>query len=185
MPWWGQTVNCYVWLEPGPDRVSYPSGSRVSQLLERISEVVEQNRLFTSDRPGLGQDLETLQQHLESLSAAPLPPDYGFNSSQGLTRFSFTLTNNKLHSLTSRTGFLLLEQVRVFSQSSALRTMLTPPTDYPLGVFIAHWDVYNSYTFFTQGSKIRLSLLKKVLAALFTKSLTDKKLNNWGEAHIV
>ncbi|XP_047236677.1 ATP-binding cassette sub-family A member 2 isoform X2 [Girardinichthys multiradiatus] len=57
--------------------------STVTQLLERISEVVEQNRLFTSDRPGLGQDLETLQQHLESLSAAPLPPDYSFNSSQG------------------------------------------------------------------------------------------------------
>ncbi|MED6268671.1 ATP-binding cassette sub- A member 2, partial [Characodon lateralis] len=56
--------------------------STVTQLLERISEVVEQNRLFTSDRPGLGQDLETLQQHLESLSAAPLPPDYSFNSSQ-------------------------------------------------------------------------------------------------------
>ncbi|KAM4578194.1 ATP-binding cassette sub-family A member 2 isoform 1-T1 [Fundulus diaphanus] len=59
--------------------------STVTQLLERISEVVEQNRLFTSDRPGLGQDLETLQQHLESLSTAPLLPDYNFNSSQGFT----------------------------------------------------------------------------------------------------
>uniref|UniRef100_A0A3Q1BTA2 ATP-binding cassette sub-family A member 2 n=1 Tax=Amphiprion ocellaris TaxID=80972 RepID=A0A3Q1BTA2_AMPOC len=55
--------------------------STVTQLLERISEVVEQNRLFTSDRPGLGQELETLQQHLESLSSTPLPPDYNFNSS--------------------------------------------------------------------------------------------------------
>ncbi|XP_069576163.1 ATP-binding cassette sub-family A member 2 isoform X2 [Brachyistius frenatus] len=59
--------------------------STVTQLLERISEVVEQNRLFASDRPGLGQELETLQQHLESLSSAPLPPDYSFNSSQGFT----------------------------------------------------------------------------------------------------
>ncbi|XP_051806589.1 ATP-binding cassette sub-family A member 2 [Acanthochromis polyacanthus] len=59
--------------------------STVTQLLERISEVVEQNRLFTSDRPGLGQELETLQQHLESLSSTPLPPDYNFNSSQGFT----------------------------------------------------------------------------------------------------
>ncbi|XP_042278447.1 ATP-binding cassette sub-family A member 2 isoform X1 [Thunnus maccoyii] len=57
--------------------------STVTQLLERISEVVEQNRLFTSDRPGLGQELETLQQHLESLSSTPLPPDY--NNSQGFT----------------------------------------------------------------------------------------------------
>lgn len=54
----------------------------VTQLLQRISEVVEQNRLFTSDRPGLGQELETLQQHLESLSSTSAP-DY--NSSQGLT----------------------------------------------------------------------------------------------------
>ncbi|XP_053182105.1 ATP-binding cassette sub-family A member 2 isoform X5 [Scomber japonicus] len=57
--------------------------STVTQLLERISEVVEQNRLFTSDRPGLGQELETLQQHLESLSTTPVPPDY--NNSQGFT----------------------------------------------------------------------------------------------------
>uniref|UniRef100_A0A3Q1I3G1 ATP-binding cassette sub-family A member 2 n=1 Tax=Anabas testudineus TaxID=64144 RepID=A0A3Q1I3G1_ANATE len=54
--------------------------STVTQLLERISEVVEQNRLFTSDRPGLGHELETLQQHLESLSSTPLPPDYNFSS---------------------------------------------------------------------------------------------------------
>uniref|UniRef100_A0A671VQ68 ATP-binding cassette sub-family A member 2 n=1 Tax=Sparus aurata TaxID=8175 RepID=A0A671VQ68_SPAAU len=49
--------------------------STVTQLLERISEVAEQNRLFTSESPGLGQELETLQQHLESLSSTPLPPD--------------------------------------------------------------------------------------------------------------
>nr|XP_046241636.1 ATP-binding cassette sub-family A member 2 isoform X1 [Scatophagus argus] len=59
--------------------------STVTQLLERISEVVEQNRLFTSDWPSLGQELETLQQHLESLSSTPLPLDGNFNSSQGFT----------------------------------------------------------------------------------------------------
>ncbi|KAF0033711.1 hypothetical protein F2P81_013777 [Scophthalmus maximus] len=61
----------------------------VTQLLERISEVVEQNRLFTSDRPGLGQELETLQRHLESLSSAPLPLDYNFNKSKGLNAQPF------------------------------------------------------------------------------------------------
>uniref|UniRef100_A0A671VTW9 ATP-binding cassette sub-family A member 2 n=1 Tax=Sparus aurata TaxID=8175 RepID=A0A671VTW9_SPAAU len=55
--------------------------STVTQLLERISEVAEQNRLFTSESPGLGQELETLQQHLESLSSTPLPPDCNFNNS--------------------------------------------------------------------------------------------------------
>lgn len=56
----------------------------MTQLLERISEVVEQNRLFTSDSPDLGQELETLQQHLESLSSTPLQQDYNFSKSQGL-----------------------------------------------------------------------------------------------------
>ncbi|XP_034397819.1 ATP-binding cassette sub-family A member 2 [Cyclopterus lumpus] len=59
--------------------------STVTQLLERISEVVEQNRLFASERPGMGQELETLQQHLESLSSTRLPLDYNFNTSQGFT----------------------------------------------------------------------------------------------------
>uniref|UniRef100_A0A6Q2WRL3 ATP-binding cassette sub-family A member 2 n=1 Tax=Esox lucius TaxID=8010 RepID=A0A6Q2WRL3_ESOLU len=45
--------------------------STVTQLLERISEVVLQNHLFTADRPGLGQELESLQQHLESLISVP------------------------------------------------------------------------------------------------------------------
>ncbi|TNM90305.1 hypothetical protein fugu_004539, partial [Takifugu bimaculatus] len=59
--------------------------STVSQLLERISQVAEQNRLFTSEGPGLGQELETLQQHLDSLSSAPSSPDLTFNKTQGET----------------------------------------------------------------------------------------------------
>uniref|UniRef100_A0AAY4B7W4 ABC-2 type transporter transmembrane domain-containing protein n=1 Tax=Denticeps clupeoides TaxID=299321 RepID=A0AAY4B7W4_9TELE len=55
--------------------------STVTQLLERISEVVEQNHLFTSDRPGLGEELESLQQHLESLSSAQSPLESHFNTS--------------------------------------------------------------------------------------------------------
>lgn len=54
---------------------------RVTQLLERISEVVEQNQLFSSQRPGLGQEMEALQQHLESLRTAPLDLDH--NHTQG------------------------------------------------------------------------------------------------------
>ncbi|XP_029685458.1 ATP-binding cassette sub-family A member 2-like isoform X3 [Takifugu rubripes] len=59
--------------------------STVSQLLERISQVAEQNRLFTSEGPGLGQELETLQQHLDSLSSAPSSPDLTFNKTQDVT----------------------------------------------------------------------------------------------------
>ncbi|XP_022608774.1 ATP-binding cassette sub-family A member 2 [Seriola dumerili] len=71
--------------------------STVTQLLEQISEVVEQNRLFTSDRPGLGQELETLQQHLESLSSTSLPPDYNLSNSQGFTLASVLKSQSAFH----------------------------------------------------------------------------------------
>lgn len=60
----------------------------VTQLLERISEVVEQNRLFTSDSPAFGQELETLQQHLDALSST-MPADCCSNKSQGGHKFTF------------------------------------------------------------------------------------------------
>ncbi|KAM9393672.1 ATP-binding cassette sub-family A member 2 [Pholidichthys leucotaenia] len=89
--------------------------STVTQLLERISQVVEQNRLFSSDRPGLGEELETLQQHLESLSSAPLPPDSNFNNSQGFTLSSVLKNPPAFHqflvrnlSLSNSTSSLLL-----------------------------------------------------------------------------
>ncbi|XP_072520888.1 ATP-binding cassette sub-family A member 2 isoform X2 [Salminus brasiliensis] len=59
--------------------------STVTQLLERIGEVVEQNHLFMSDRPSLGEELESLQQHLESLSSAQSPLENRFNTSHGFT----------------------------------------------------------------------------------------------------
>ncbi|XP_075902997.1 ATP-binding cassette sub-family A member 2 [Nelusetta ayraudi] len=58
--------------------------STVTQLLERISEVVEQNRLFTSDSPAFGQELETLQQHLDALSST-VPAVCCLNKSQDFT----------------------------------------------------------------------------------------------------
>lgn len=89
--------------------------STVTQLLERLSEVVEQNRLFTTDRPGLGQELENLQKHLDSLSAAPIPDDHTSNNSKGFilasvlenqTFFQQFLINNL--SLTDSTASFLL-----------------------------------------------------------------------------
>ncbi|KAM3868024.1 ATP-binding cassette sub-family A member 2 [Diretmus argenteus] len=71
--------------------------STVTQLLERISEVVEQNRLFTTDRPGLGQELETLQQHLESLSSTPSPLDHYYNNSQGFILASLLKNQSVFH----------------------------------------------------------------------------------------
>uniref|UniRef100_H3CEJ3 ATP-binding cassette sub-family A member 2 n=1 Tax=Tetraodon nigroviridis TaxID=99883 RepID=H3CEJ3_TETNG len=50
--------------------------STVSQLLERISQVAEQKRLFSSEGLGLAEELDNLQQRLDGLgSSAPPPPD--------------------------------------------------------------------------------------------------------------
>uniref|UniRef100_A0A8C7IGE6 ATP-binding cassette sub-family A member 2 n=1 Tax=Oncorhynchus kisutch TaxID=8019 RepID=A0A8C7IGE6_ONCKI len=91
--------------------------STVTQLLERISDVVLQNHLLTAERPGLGQELESLQQHLERLSTptGPSPLDNGFNTSQGMC-VSFMLKNQSVFrqflvrnlSLPNNTASLLL-----------------------------------------------------------------------------
>uniref|UniRef100_A0A8C7RNS4 ATP-binding cassette sub-family A member 2 n=1 Tax=Oncorhynchus mykiss TaxID=8022 RepID=A0A8C7RNS4_ONCMY len=91
--------------------------STVTQLLERISDVVLQNHLLTADRPGLGQELESLQQHLERLSTptGPSSLDNGFNTSQGMC-VSFMLKNQSVFrqflvrnlSLPNNTASLLL-----------------------------------------------------------------------------
>ncbi|KAM6965213.1 ATP-binding cassette sub-family A member 2 [Aplochiton taeniatus] len=89
--------------------------STVTQLLERLNEVVEQNHLFTSDRPGLGQELESLQQHLESLGTYPSPLDY-YNASQGFTVGSVLKNQSLFHqflvrnlTLSNATASLLLD----------------------------------------------------------------------------
>ncbi|KAL2092632.1 hypothetical protein ACEWY4_012430 [Coilia grayii] len=71
--------------------------STVTQLLERIGEVVEQNHLFTSDGPSLGEELESLQQHLESLGAAHSPLESQFNTSHGFTVGSVLRNQSAFH----------------------------------------------------------------------------------------
>lgn len=44
---------------------------RVTQLLERLSRVVEEGNLFEPTRPSLGSELEALRQQLEVLSSGP------------------------------------------------------------------------------------------------------------------
>ncbi|XP_058842654.1 ATP-binding cassette sub-family A member 2-like isoform X3 [Acipenser ruthenus] len=57
------------------------SNSTVTQLLDRINEVVEQNNLFDPDRPGLEEELESLRHHLESLSTEPSSLENHLNNS--------------------------------------------------------------------------------------------------------
>ncbi|XP_057355252.1 ATP-binding cassette sub-family A member 2 isoform X2 [Manis pentadactyla] len=47
------------------------ANSTVTQLLERLSRVVEEGNLFDPTRPSLGSELEALRQHLEVLSSGP------------------------------------------------------------------------------------------------------------------
>ncbi|XP_041099677.1 ATP-binding cassette sub-family A member 2-like isoform X2 [Polyodon spathula] len=61
------------------------SNSTVTQLLDRINEVVEQNNLFDPDRPGLEEELESLRHHLESLSTEPSSLENHLNNSHGFT----------------------------------------------------------------------------------------------------
>uniref|UniRef100_A0A8C5QFN3 ATP-binding cassette sub-family A member 2 n=1 Tax=Leptobrachium leishanense TaxID=445787 RepID=A0A8C5QFN3_9ANUR len=59
------------------------TNSQVTQLLERINEVVEESNLFDTDRPGLAEELESLRHHVESLSSDPSSLESHFYSQPG------------------------------------------------------------------------------------------------------
>ncbi|XP_035197169.1 ATP-binding cassette sub-family A member 2 isoform X6 [Oxyura jamaicensis] len=60
------------------------SNSTVTQLLEHLSEVVEQSNLFDPDHPGLEEELESLRRRLEALSSSePSSMDTHFSSQAG------------------------------------------------------------------------------------------------------
>ncbi|KAM4661795.1 ATP-binding cassette sub-family A member 2 [Discoglossus pictus] len=61
------------------------TNSTVTQLLERINEVVEESNLFDEDRPGLEEELDSLKHHLESLSSDPSSLENHFHSQKGFT----------------------------------------------------------------------------------------------------
>ncbi|KAM6243789.1 ATP-binding cassette sub-family A member 2 isoform 3-T3 [Porphyrio hochstetteri] len=60
------------------------SNSTVTQLLEHLSEVVEQSSLFDPQHPGLEEELESLRRRLEALSSSePSPMETHFSSRAG------------------------------------------------------------------------------------------------------
>ncbi|XP_063792321.1 ATP-binding cassette sub-family A member 2 [Pseudophryne corroboree] len=61
------------------------TNSTVTQLLERLTEVVENSNLFDTDRPGLEDDLESLRHHLESLSSDHSSLEDHFHRQPGFT----------------------------------------------------------------------------------------------------
>uniref|UniRef100_A0A670YQ04 ATP-binding cassette sub-family A member 2 n=1 Tax=Pseudonaja textilis TaxID=8673 RepID=A0A670YQ04_PSETE len=57
------------------------SNSRVTQLLERLNEVVEKSNLFDPDHAGPEEELESLRRHLESLGSSTRPtPGFSLDS---------------------------------------------------------------------------------------------------------
>uniref|UniRef100_A0A8C5TQE4 ATP-binding cassette sub-family A member 2 n=1 Tax=Malurus cyaneus samueli TaxID=2593467 RepID=A0A8C5TQE4_9PASS len=60
------------------------SNSTVTQILEHLSEAVEQSSLFDPEHPGLEEELESLRQHLEALSSPePSSMETHFSSQAG------------------------------------------------------------------------------------------------------
>lgn len=61
------------------------TNSTVTQLLDRLTEVVENSNLFDRDRPGLEEELESLKNHLESLSSDHSSLENHFHRQSGFT----------------------------------------------------------------------------------------------------
>lgn len=55
---------------PVPEATVVLGSRRVTQLLEHLSEVVEQSSLFDPQHPGLEEELESLRRRLEALSSS-------------------------------------------------------------------------------------------------------------------
>lgn len=56
----------------------------MTQLLEHLSEVVEQSNLFDPEHPGLEEELESLRRRLEALSSSePSSMETHFSSRAG------------------------------------------------------------------------------------------------------
>ncbi|XP_075690662.1 ATP-binding cassette sub-family A member 2 [Rhinoderma darwinii] len=61
------------------------TNSTVTQLLDRLTEVVENSNLFDPERPGLEEELESLKNHLESLSSDHSSLENHFHRQSGFT----------------------------------------------------------------------------------------------------
>uniref|UniRef100_A0A8C4WL01 ATP-binding cassette sub-family A member 2 n=1 Tax=Gopherus evgoodei TaxID=1825980 RepID=A0A8C4WL01_9SAUR len=95
------------------------SNSTVTQLLERLNEVVEESNLFDPNHPGLEEELESLRRQLESLSnSEPSSMETHFDTSD-FTLGSVVKDQSELHhfltrnlSLPNETAQLLLVSAR-------------------------------------------------------------------------
>ncbi|XP_064420182.1 ATP-binding cassette sub-family A member 2 [Latimeria chalumnae] len=94
------------------------SNSTVTQLLERINEVVEESNLFDPDHPGLEEELESLRHHLESLNDDPSSVESHFDGKEGFTLGSVLKDKNEFQQFLTRNLSLSNETAALLMNSN-------------------------------------------------------------------
>ncbi|GCC24765.1 hypothetical protein chiPu_0003167 [Chiloscyllium punctatum] len=126
------------------------SNSTVTQLLERINEVVEESNLFDPDRRGLEEELESLRRHLESMNNDPSSVENHFNNSKGFTLGSVVKDQDELqnfltHNLTmsnETAGLLLGSNINL---KEVFRLCFgSYPSAVDSGLDSENWDAFNA-----------------------------------------
>lgn len=97
------------------------SNSTVTQLLERLNEVVEESNLFDPDHPGLEEELESLRRHLESLASnepSAMEAHFSNQAAPGFTLDSTTKDKLELHRFLTQNLSLSNETAKLLTASS-------------------------------------------------------------------
>ncbi|XP_043914151.1 ATP-binding cassette sub-family A member 2 [Protopterus annectens] len=155
------------------------SNSTVTQLLDRINEVVQQSNLFDPDHPRLEEELESLRRHLESLSSDPRSLENHFENREGFSlnsvvknqsEFQRFLTHNL--SLPNETAALLQDSNINLKEVYRLFFGSSPPAE---NIFVGREPLVG----FNPGEKIVhlenqvLGGWKKVEEGVIHKALRD------------
>ncbi|XP_048469306.1 ATP-binding cassette sub-family A member 2 [Rhincodon typus] len=155
------------------------SNSTVTQLLERINEVVEESNLFDPDRRGLEEELESLRRHLESMNNDPSSVENHFNSSKGFTLGSVVKDRDELqnfltHNLTmsnETAGLLLGSNVNL---KEVFRLCFgSYPSTVDSGLDSENWDAFNAGEKLLQIEEHLLGGWRKLEGGLIHKALSD------------
>nr|XP_056716199.1 ATP-binding cassette sub-family A member 2 [Euleptes europaea] len=97
------------------------SNSKVTQLLERLNEVVEESNLFDPDHAGLEEELESLRHHLESLSSnepSAMETHFSNQAAPGFTLDSVAKDKLEFHRFLTRNLSLSNETAELLTGSS-------------------------------------------------------------------
>ncbi|XP_041049177.1 ATP-binding cassette sub-family A member 2 isoform X10 [Carcharodon carcharias] len=155
------------------------SNSTVTQLLERINEVVEESNLFDPDRRGLEEELESLRRHLESMNNDPSSVENHFNSSKGFTLGSVVKDRDELQnflthnlSMSNETAGLLLGSSVNLKEVFRL-CFGSYPSAVDSGLDSESWDAFNAGEKLLRLEEHLLGGWRKLEGGLIHKALSD------------